>query len=302
MTEHVDHPFVAMSVSKPEEVDLVRHGVSATHLQVAYLELSRHLLASGYALASGGDLRLLGFTDRLLDLVRSYRAPGEPSSRSAARSDEVRTSGKRVRIYLADFVHDGATDDALAGAHNLAEIVRVSRSRSEAEVGGESAAAANAQSMSEMRRRVTGDCVARVVIGGRLFGAIGRTPGVLEEAWWSISTQQALFVVGGFGGVGALIGDMLVDPARVKGRVDALSRDEHYVRVSHELAAVLPTGLPIDGASMLVDIARGGFDGLHNGLDAADNYRLLSGVDVSIDEIIGLILRGLVRVRDRPTD
>jgi hypothetical protein len=283
--------FVALSISEPEEHDLVRHGVDSSHLDIAFLDLSRHLLAAGYSLAYGGDLRLRGFTDRLFDLVRAYRLPAEPAQESEpqGRDDEISSPPKRVRVYLADYIHDAAFPQVLADARNVADVVRVSAGAPPAEIDGD-AEAMNAQALTAMRRRITDDSVARIMIGGRLLGAAGRAPGVLEEAWCSVASEKPLFVVGVFGGVSEMVADALVDERRVSERMDAIAADERYRRLSGRLAAVSGDA-PADGAAMLSDITARGIDGLHNGLNREENRNVFTSRD--LDLVIGLVLRGL---------
>ncbi|HEY1964991.1 MAG TPA: hypothetical protein VGG59_08670, partial [Acidobacteriaceae bacterium] len=48
---------VGLSVSEPDEQELVRLGLDEIHVRHAFIEIARHILARGWSLAYGGDLR-----------------------------------------------------------------------------------------------------------------------------------------------------------------------------------------------------------------------------------------------------
>ncbi len=274
-----ENVWVALSASDPAPEDLVRRNLSHDHLDLAFVELTRYLLSVGRKVAYGGDLRLRGFTDQLFDLIRSYRLPGAPEVGDG--------SARRARIYLAASLYDAASKDALAAARNVAHVLRVAAPSVPSYPHGERVQLA--LELVEMRRRVTAETGARVVIGGRLLGASGRAPGVLEEAWFSARARQPLYVLGGFGGVGALIGAALlgrdVTPERL-----AIEADPGYIEMAGAVNRLVPEQR-VGASMMLDDIVAGGIPGLRNGLDASENERLFESD--SIDETIGLILRGL---------
>src|SRR5207244_6277673 len=56
---------VGVSVSEPSPEELVRLGVSEVHVRHAFIEIVRHVLAAGWSVAYGGDLRRAGYTDAL---------------------------------------------------------------------------------------------------------------------------------------------------------------------------------------------------------------------------------------------
>ena len=63
----------------------------------------------------------------------------------------------------------------------------------------------NALALSVMRKRMTRDVGALVVVGGRVSGQQGLYPGVIEEASLALAADVPLFVAGGFGGCGRLL-------------------------------------------------------------------------------------------------
>src|SRR6266481_1039098 len=67
---------VALSIS--DSPDLENLGLGRVHMEDAFVEIARHLLARGASLLYGGDHRLQGFTQILFDLVRIYDLPDKP--------------------------------------------------------------------------------------------------------------------------------------------------------------------------------------------------------------------------------
>ncbi|MEA2684807.1 MAG: hypothetical protein QOE93_2 [Actinomycetota bacterium] len=291
-----DRPaWIALSVSDPAEAELVERGLSSTHLDLAFIELARHLLATGHNLAYGGDLRLRGFTEQLLDLVRSYHLPGAPPAPVAVDDDQGAPAdaeaSKRIRNYLVAPLYDATAPEQLAAARNVADIRRMEIPREEIPhpVRGDHKAE-QALMLSEMRQVVTDESRAGIVLGGKLTGSSGRAPGVLEEAWYSVKDGQPLFVLGGFGGIGSLIADRLA--GRDTGDREAkIAADEGFTEMGGRLEGVMPEELPRDGSTMLAEIVAGGIEGLHNGLSVDDNRHLFETDD--IDVAIALVLRGL---------
>jgi SLOG-like protein len=281
-----DPRWVALSVSDPAEDELVARGLSPVHLDLALIELARHLLATGNNLAYGGDLRPRGFSDQLLNLARSYHL--RPTSALLASPDP--DAEKRLRHYLAAPLYDVTDVAVLAAARNVADVRRVeSTTAIPAAVLGDEPVE-HALALSEMRRVLTKETEARVLLGGKLLGAVGRGPGVLEEAWCSVDCGRPLFVLGGFGGIGALIGDRLA--GRDTGDREAMiASDPKYAQMVARLDGVLAEDLPRDGSAMLAEVTAGGVDGLRNGLSSEDNERLFETDDV--DEAISILLHGL---------
>ena len=67
----------------------------------------------------------------------------------------------------------------------------------------------NTLALTAMRKRMTHDVGALVVVGGRVSGQQGFYPGVVEEASLALASDVPLYVAGGFGGCGRLIARVL---------------------------------------------------------------------------------------------
>ena len=59
------------------------------------------------------------------------------------------------------------------------------------------------------RRHMNDQCVVRIVIGGKCSGFSGHLPGVLEETLMALHSRKPVYVVGGFGGAAAAVGELL---------------------------------------------------------------------------------------------
>src|SRR5690242_1262248 len=68
-----------------------------------------------------------------------------------------------------------------------------------------------ARGLASMRREITAVSQDRLVIGRKLSGFSGIVPGVVEEAWLSLTQKQPLFLVGGFGGAARSVSDHLLN-------------------------------------------------------------------------------------------
>jgi hypothetical protein len=183
--------LVGISVSDPGDAELRLRGLAADHVTHLFIELARQVLAAGGDLAYGGDLCAEGYTQTLVSLLRTYFRADRPSR-------------SRVRQYLARYVWEPmSTSEASALAAYLTPV-RVAG-------GGdaEDDRVARALDLTAMRRQMSGEIEARVLLGGRLSGQLGRWPGVVEEAYLALAAGRPLFVCGGIGGAGARIAEAL---------------------------------------------------------------------------------------------
>jgi len=274
--------LVGMSVSEADADELVRLGLSEMHVRHGFIEIVRHLLAGGWAIGYGGDFLAAGYTEALIDLVRTY--------------DRADLAGPdRVRSYLAWPLWQEMTPARRAELANIATVRQADApdgapgtlhpipDRSPAELLW------NSLALSKMRMLMNSEINARVVLGGRSRGQQGLYPGVVEEAALALKSGIPLYVVGGFGGCGRLIASALNGF-----RPDELSVDyqlEHTPRYAELLGAAASAGQEPSFSDMVDSFIAAGTGGLNNGLGEQENSDLFAADD--IDEIIALILRGL---------
>lgn len=200
---------IALSVSPPE--DLAQRGMGPEHFNDALGEVTRQLLALGAKLVYGGDLRSGGITRMLFELAARYYPP---SIRNADYEPAIidvipyyahaELSSEDISAWEAEFAGIGRLlfmrpdgDGAWDAHERPRDLPPASRDEW-------------ADSLAAMREYVTRSTDARIVVGGRMSGYLGRAPGVIEEANASLSRRKPLFVVGGFGGAAGVIARSLV--------------------------------------------------------------------------------------------
>ena len=277
-----EHLLVGVSVSEPGEDDLVSRGLSQLHVRHAFIEIARHLLAAGYSLAYGGDFRRDGYTEAMLDLVRTYTRQARPSP-------------ERVYIYSAwpNWFHSDAEARAeIASVGTLIEIEPPTGAPRQIAARDERSTADRlwaSVALTAMRQRMTQDIGVRIVFGGRTSAQQGLLPGIVEEAALAIAARAPLFVVGGFGGAASLVAAGL--------------RGEHPPQLARDYQLTNTPGYgDLWAAAQRHDDARRSDEvltqlsgmrvgNLRNGLTDDENLELMASDD--IDAIIALILRGM---------
>jgi hypothetical protein len=194
-TRNVDQLFekleIALSIS--DCYDLQARGFGEVHLVEAMLELTRHVMLRSGTVAYGGDLRTGGFTEHLFELT----------TRIASDREGV------VHSYLAWPTYLGlvqARVDELSPAVEFDRLPEVTGvlDRTQAPTGP-GAMLIWARNLTAMRAQMAGKAAARVILGGRVAGARGAMPGIVEEALLAIELGRPLFVLGGFGGCADLV-------------------------------------------------------------------------------------------------
>ncbi len=214
---------VALSMSESD--DLSRFGFDGLHLSSTMLELARHLLIEGATLVYGGHLGDAGYTQQLTELVHAHNAlPGvDPVDRlenfvgwPLPLSDDLRSRYKRVAKLVPvprpadvgeDLHPDFVEEPVEFFAAGVSPVHRY----------------AWARGMTAMREAETATVVVRVALGGtigpttkrlpdgtsELSWYMSRIPGVLEEVMISARAEQPVFLLGAFGGVPALVMDII---------------------------------------------------------------------------------------------
>ena len=142
---------------------------------------------------------------------------------------------------------------------------------------------------------------ARIVLGGKVEGYRGFIPGIFEEALLSLEKRRPLYLLGGFGGATEVLAEaLLADPSAALS--DALQ--EGWQRQNTPGLALLKNtdgSLAASTSALLralheaIRSARGQLaKALNNGLDEADNRRLLTTRDMR--EALGLVHKGLAQL------
>ena len=294
---------IGISISDSE--DLGRLGLDPIVVDLAYTEISRHLLAHGANLAYGGDHRDGGFASILFELIQTYDQPGQNVS-------------DRTRNYLAWPLHLTLDDDRRVALNGVARLVEIPlepdlketfkldpkvflETKVPEEVETPEAMSESerryvwTRSLTRMRERMRDEIDARIVVGGQTGKFLGRYPGIAEEALLGLGSP--LYLLGGFGGCTRDLIDALGG-----GRPERLTRDfqcersthhKDYAPLDEEYNRRHPDA-PIDYDALREQFAQAGISGLRNGLDEKENRILFETDDV--DWMIALVLKGLSRV------
>jgi hypothetical protein len=257
---------VAISIS--DSPDMPQRGLGTEHLEDAMSEIARHLLAKGFRLIYGGDLREEGFTEILFELVtRHHQDNGGDGSQSVVCNYlawpvhinmPVKAFKKRCKALDGVAKLICLTDDGKVIGHDE-RLQHVARPATDQEWG---------VGLTAMRQVMADACDARIVLGGKVEGFQGSMPGIAEEAQITLKRKQPLFVMGGFGGCA-------YDIALELGLLKAIGKAERVWLGREQFGAF--------------DV-----NSLNNGLCDDENITLAK--TVYVDQAVALILRGLLRL------
>jgi len=279
---------VGLSVSEPDEHELVHLGLDEIHVRHAFIEIARHILAHGWSIAYGGDLRRAGYTEALFDLVRTYNR-------------EDLAGPDRVHAYLSWPIWRELKAEHRADLANVATITKGPRpegapeSLPEIPERGPDELLWSSLATSQMRAEMDSDIGARVVLGGRVSGQQGLYPGIAEEAVLALRSKTPLYVAGGFGGCARLVASMLEGAKPAELSLDYQLK--HTPRYPELVSAAAGAGQKPAFDELRETFTDAGIKGLRNGLSEAENMRLIHTDDV--DEIVALVVQGLRRIDKR---
>jgi hypothetical protein len=220
-SKHVEPKTICVSISQSD--DLRRYGLSDEHFHTLTDEIHLYLLVAGLKIAYGGTLKgdfskADNFTLRLFELVRTYSQlakgveapPLEGAVLNVApwplwlgyTDDEITDlfGGEIARYDPAPRPSLPWTDDEIfpGSTENRPLPSDTPRRRY-----------AWARGLTLMRERITAQSQARLVIGGKLSGFSGLVPGLVEEAWLSVTQRKPLYLIGGFGGAARAVVDVI---------------------------------------------------------------------------------------------
>jgi hypothetical protein len=186
---------IGLSVSA--SADLGRLGLVERHLRLALGEVARVAIRAGHSLVYGGHLDPDGYTAFLESEMDRYGHTGRPLQLVVGWSEHRRLSLAELRRHRDDLgLKARITYLDAAGAP-----IAFDAGRGEDPVAVEDVPAA----LTALRRHLTEETDAHVLIGGKERGYKGEMPGILEEAMLAIEAGQPLYLAGGFGGATASI-------------------------------------------------------------------------------------------------
>jgi SLOG cluster2 len=268
--------------------DLAMLGLGPRHLEDAYVELSRHLLARGATMAYGGDHRRRGFTEIMFELASSYDLPDK-------------LPPDRIRNCLAWPYYLELTDDDRARLKPVATLVEVPPPNGVVPDAKEKLprdTPANrsvlARCLTHMRERMTAEVDAWVFLGGQVTGFHGCYPGIAEEAHLAVKAGKPVFILGGFGGCARDVSEAISDQSPVRLTEQFQNKDSAYAQTiqAHNQKWAQT---PIAYNSLLQGFREAGVAGLKNGLDERENLQLFESDD--LDLLVALVVKGLMKVK-----
>lgn len=304
MSARLEGKTVGLSIS--DNADRTTRGFDRIHQNTFMYKVAQALYRCGASISYGGHLRNEGFTSTSLQYL--------VDEQQSTIEDQRIQSYVAWPLYCGDAIsQDGLQDDFL----KFAEIIELPAPD---EYDGpkfeflDSTHIPNRyywfRSLTELRRKMNAEIHARVVLGGKTRGFVGRYPGIVEEVLFAVSTKSPLYVCGGFGGAAFALAQLFLGKTATD--LDSLSQyaDEQYaatasyyeastaLKLRPFLNAITPfdrfVGYSVD-YPLLCDFFREvGVGGLNNGLSPQENEILFE--TPSLDEIRTLVLTGLTRL------
>ena len=195
LLKHDSLDRVRLAISVSGSTDLSRLGLMESHFKLTLGEVVRSVLVAGGGVSYGGHLSADGYT--------SFMA------------NELHRFGRRTRpfhVVLAHHEHAKKTEGELRGQIETlglyGQIIALSadgkqvdpffqRSSDPATVDG----LQQEQSLTSMRRFLTENSSAKLLMGGKRKDFQGAMPGLLEEAILAVEAAQPVYFAGGFGGI-----------------------------------------------------------------------------------------------------
>lgn len=299
-----------ITVSISESNDVYHYGLSQAHYYTLTDEIHLYLLLAGLKIAYGGALKgdlsqASNFTLRLFELVRSYSKLAESVKAQPLEKAILNVAPWPLRLIYGEKewklftgkvaqYEEGPRPDLPWNDDELFPIKDDSVALLHSDTPQQRYAWA--RGLTAMRTRITELSQARLVIGGKLTGYSGIVPGVLEEAYLSMTQKKPLYVVGGFGGAARAICDLLMGYEREEFTDSWLQ--QHLSDYDAVLSLYGQHNCDYIPLSKICDEitarAKHGIDqALNNGLDEAENQELMFCTDAQ--RIAMLVLIGLGR-------
>jgi len=273
---------VAISVAESE--DLASLGIGEEMLRDLTTELSRHILKAGGRMIYGGDLRKNGFTELFRDLSSQY-----------GQYEKEKPEVCYFRNFLAWplYINMSIADEAEYRRCRV-ELVKVPPSNAVQEddktkfippINVESRYKW-ATSLTDMRKMEEDEAVARILVGGRKNGFVGKMAGIVEEFIMAKEHNHPIYLIGGFGGAAKVLVDIIE-------KNDGITSETlKQLAVSDTKTCELYEFYKSKGQSVDYTLLDGiSIGSLDNGLTEDENKRLFHSVNVM--EIVSLVLHGL---------
>lgn len=281
-TEKMNLSERKIGISVSDSPDIKRFGIGNEMFKDLTIELVRYILKANGKIIYGGDLRKDGFTELFGDLARQY-----------GQKEKSDPNSIYIKNYLSWPIYNGVSIEQRAKC--LASRIEIVEATCGEEVITEEkniipTCISNeimlkwATSLTKMRVESIGDSDARIIVGGIIKGFKGFMPGIAEEFKISYESKKAIYLIGGFGGCGHIIAEILKRNIPYGEFIQMVQENDFY-REFYKYSE--NRGYKID-YDFFANI---NIEGLNNGLTTDENIRLFDSVDII--EIVSLILKGL---------
>lgn len=195
---------LGISLSVSNSRDLSHLGLTGDHCEQAVAEIARAVFLAGGSITYGGWPRPEGFTQVLLDEVLTYSDNRQALTICASLSEHAAMPDDEIDA-MDRWLGTSAALVLLGPDGRPMSVLGREQARQDGELPAELSPQDRAAALSAMRKHVTAETDARVLVGGKLQGFRGAMPGLVEEALCSVAASQPLYVSAGFGGAAAAI-------------------------------------------------------------------------------------------------
>ena len=172
----------ALSISDP--ASLAIRGLHASHVALAWMGINRLLFELQISVAYGGDPRVLGFTDQLMDIAGAH-----------LREERFKPP---VKNFLAAHLAATFTTEQRADKKHVIDVVDVPAPSDLTSASVD--ALYRARALTAMRRTMAERTDFRVLLGGKTGSVDGRYVGLAEEALMHLELGKPIYLLGYLGG------------------------------------------------------------------------------------------------------
>jgi len=282
---------IGISISESEELSEL--GLSEIHQQDAMIEFARYLLVQGAHLVYGGDLRNKGYTFLFSELAFQYRSRTEQDKKHFTNYFSFPIHLRLSQSHLSEFKKNRVEVVKVppAAGLNVDESLYIEPTSPENKIIW-------ARSLSRMRQEMDKNTDARVFIGGKLLNYLGKYPGIIEEAFITLTSNKPIYLIGGFGGAAKSIISSLKGETSISLTEKFQSQNTEYA-VFKELYNQMFNSDKIDYKSLNIFLKGYGLKKLckNNGLTKEENERLFT--TLHIPEMVYLVIKGLNNILSR---
>lgn len=177
--------------------------------------LVRYLLAGGYKLIYGGDLRDNGYTEFILNEARITKDRLHKDKSKSKGKNKAKFKKSKNDAYISNYVAwpyylEEKTKAWCVNEPGLFEVTRVDPANGVREPENYPGKELNdlcdrSVSLTKMRKESIDKSDARIFAGGKIRGYSGKMPGLLEEFIISYDKNKPIYLVGGLGGITKLL-------------------------------------------------------------------------------------------------